>query len=172
MSDEPANQGHSDDIHDAPALRPVTYDDAARLYGWSRHAARERYDQLSLRDHLARAHATLKARGEYDPARHGPEDTEPLSAAEHLELLATTEYLSRAYKPSFEVDEALQAGATWAQMAEALGTDEASARLGYREWADRQHDLPTWTGARIGMTDAEHAAAIKRSASPDREAGQ
>jgi len=172
VSDEPANQGHSDDIHDAPALRPVTYDDAARLYGWSRHAARERYDQLSLRDHLARAHATLKARGEYDPARHGPEDMEPLSAAEHLELLATTEYLSRAYKPSFEIDLALRAGASWPQVAAALGTDEASARVAYSEWADGQRDLLTRAGGRIGMSGAKHAAALERAAGPGREAGQ
>ena len=172
MSDEPAGQAHGDEIHDAPALRPVTYDDASRLYSWSRHAARERYDELSMQDHLARAHATLKARGEYDPARHGLEDTEPLSAAEHLELLATTEYLSRAYKPSFEVDRALRAGASWPQVAAALGTDEPSARVAYREWADGQHDLLTWTGGRIGMSDADHAAALKRAAGPGREAGQ
>jgi hypothetical protein len=125
-----------------------------------------------MRDLLARARAKLKARGEYDPTRHGPDDTEPLTAAEHLELLAATEYLSRAYKPSFEVDHALRAGASWPQVAAALGTDEASARAAYREWADGQHDLLTRAGGRIGMSHAEHAAAIERAAIPDREAGQ
>jgi hypothetical protein len=151
---------------------PVTLDDASRRYGPGRHAARERYDELSMRDHLARARDKLKDRGEYDPVRHGLEDAEPLSAAEHLELLATTEYLSRAYKPSFEVDFALRAGASWPQVAAALGTDEASTRVAYREWADGQHDLLTWTGGRIGMSDAEHAAALKRATEPDKEAGQ
>jgi hypothetical protein len=108
---------------------PVTLDDASRRCGPGRHAARERYDELSMRDHLARARDKLKASGRYDPARHGSDDAEPLSAAEHLELLATTEYLSRACKPSFEVDFALRAGASWPQVAAALGTDEASAQV-------------------------------------------
>ncbi len=170
MSGQPASKKPGGEMRELAA--PVTVDEAARRYGPGRHAARERYDELSMRDHLARAHATLQARGEYDPQRHGPDDTEPLTAAEHLELLATTEYLSRAYKPSSEVDYALRAGASWPQVAAALGTDEASARAAYREWADGQHDLLTWTGGRIGMSDAEHATAIERAAIPDREAGQ
>ncbi len=32
--------------------------------------ARERFDELTSRDHSARAIATLKARGTYDPAKH------------------------------------------------------------------------------------------------------
>ena len=40
---------------------PVSYDDAARRYGPATIAARERYDELSMRDHLARAHARLGA---------------------------------------------------------------------------------------------------------------
>src|SRR5260370_38249050 len=88
---------------------PIKYDNASRRYGPGTHAARERYDELSMREHLARAHAKLAAAGTYDPARHGTRGTEPLTAAEHLELLATAEYLSRAYNPVYEVDHALQA---------------------------------------------------------------
>jgi hypothetical protein len=143
---------------------PVTYDDAARRYGPGTMGARERYDELSMRDHLARAYARLRAAGEYDAARHGTGDTEPLTAAEHLELLATAEYLARAYKPSFETDNALRAGASWAQVADALGTDEAAARLAYRAWADGQHDMLTWTEGRLGMSHAEYAEAMQRVA--------
>ncbi len=103
----------TDDNRDTAAQRPVTYDDAWRLYGPGRHAARERYDELSMRDTLARAYAKLRASGRYDPAKHGAGDKEPLSRDEHLELLATAEYLARAYKPASEVDHALRAGATW-----------------------------------------------------------
>src|SRR5258706_11786880 len=124
----------------APETAPVTYDQASRRYGPGTMVARDRYDELSMREHLARAYATLKASGQYDPARHGTRDTGPLTAAEHLELVATAEYLSRSYKPAFEVDQALRAGATWAQVADALGTDEADARAAYRAWADGQHD--------------------------------
>ncbi len=172
MSGERASSAHGDAIQDQAGPRPVTYDDAARQYSPGTRAASGRYDDLSMRDFLARAYAKLRASGEYDPGKHGTGSTEPLTMAEHLELLATQEYLSRAYKPSFEVDEALRAGATWAQVAEALGTDEALARGAYREWADGQHHLLTWTGGRIGMSDTEHAAAIERAARPGKEAGQ
>jgi hypothetical protein len=143
---------------------PVTYDDAARRYGPGTMGARERHDELSMRDHLARAYARLRASGEYDAARHGTGDTEPLTAAEHLELLATAEYLARAYKPSFETDNALRAGASWAQVADALGTAETAARVAYRAWADGQHDMLTWTEGRLGMGHAEYAEAMQRGA--------
>lgn len=135
--------------------RPVTYDQVARRYGPGRHQARERYEKLSGREHLARAYATLRARGEYDPVRYGTGDTEPLTALEHLELLAIGEYLARSYKPSFEVHQALRAGATWRQVAYALDTDEAMTRVVYRAWADGQHDMLSWTDGRLGMSDAE-----------------
>ncbi len=161
----PTDSGTSDQV----TATPVTYNEASRRYGSRRHAASERYDELSMRDHLARAHAKLKASGEYDPARHGTRDIKPLDGGEHLELLATAEYLARSYKPSFEVDLALRAGASWQEVAEALGTDEAAARAAYRAWADGQHDMWAGTGVwsgeagrRFGMSDAEHAEAIAR----------
>ncbi len=117
-----------------------------------------------MREHLARAYAKLTAAGTYDPARHGTGDTEPLTAAEHLELLATAEHLSRTYKPTVEIDHALQAGASWTQVAQALGADEADVRAAYRAWADGQHDMLTWTGGRLGMSDAEHTEAMHRAA--------
>jgi hypothetical protein len=155
---------------EARQLGPVTYDNAARRYGPGTIGARERYDELSMRDHLARAYARLRASGEYDAATHGTGDTEPLTAAEHLELLATAEYLARAYQPSFETDNALRAGSSWAQVADALGADETAARVAYRAWADGQHDMLTWTEGRLGMSDAEYGEAMQRiadSAGPD-----
>ena len=147
---------------------PVTYYDASRTYDPDRIAARERYDDLSMPDHLSRAYAKLRASGECDPARHGAGNTEPLTAAEHLELLATAEYLARSYKPSCEVDQTLRAGASWAQVAEALGTDEAMACVEYRAWADGQHHMLTWTEGRLGMSDAEYAEVLDRGASRSR----
>jgi hypothetical protein len=146
---------------------PVTYNQASQRYGPGTHAARERYDELTMREHLSRAHAKLKASGQYDPAKHGTRDSEPLTVAEHLELLATAEYLARAYKPHGEVDHALRAGATWPQVAAALGTDEAMARVEYRAWADGQHDMLRWTDGRLGMSDAEYAEVLARAGEPD-----
>jgi len=147
--------------------RPHTYDQVAQRFGPGRHAAQERYEELSARDHLARAYAKLRASGEYDPAKHGAGDIEPLTAEEHLELLAIGEYLAQSYKPVSEVDNALRAGATWDQIAEALDTHEAMARVAYRAWADGQHDMLRWTEGRLGMSHAEYADAIARAGEPD-----
>lgn len=142
---------------------PVTYNAVSQRYGPGTHHAQERYHELATRDCMYRAYTKLRATGRYDPARHGTGDTEPLTAAEHLELLATAEYLSRSYKPAPEVDHALRAGASWAQVADALGTDEPAARSAYRAWADGQHDLLAWTEGRLGMSDAEDAEAMRRA---------
>jgi hypothetical protein len=162
---ECGNGGHEE-------RRPHTYHQVAQRFGPGRHAARERYEELSTRDHLARAYAKLRASGEYDPAKHGAGDSEPLTAGEYLELLAIGEYLVRSYKPVSEVDNALRAGATWDQIAEALDTDEAMARVAYRAWAAGQHDMLRWTEGRLGMSDAEYADAIARAGEPDPDAAK
>ena len=130
--------------------------------------ARERYEELTSRDLMARAHATLKARGTYDPHKHG--DTgkyPPLTAEEHLELLAAGEMLARYYRHPALIHHAVKAGVSWPQIAAATGSDEAKARQGYREWADGQHRLyADYQGGGFGMDDAGHAAAINRAAEP------
>jgi len=129
--------------------------------------ARDRYDELTQRDLSARARATLVARGEYDPAKHGTANPEPLTLTEHLEVLANGEVVARVYRHPVQVDRALHAGATWAQIAEATGSTEAEARHDYRDWADGQHRL--WAGelggepGRFGMDDDAYAAAIART---------
>ena len=142
-------------------------------------AARERFDELTSRDHTARAIATLKARGTYDPAKHSDASKyQPLTAAEHLEVLAIGEVLARHYRHPAYVDQAVKAGASWSQIAEATGCDEAQARQHYREWAAMQHRLYVHYEDKFGMNDAAYAAAIKRASEPpntraaQREAGQ
>jgi hypothetical protein len=116
--------------------RAITYWQAQSGYR-STIDARERFEELTNRDLSVRAFATLKARGTYDPQRHGDADQyQPLTAAEHLEILAAGEMLARYYRHPARIDEAVKAGASWSQIAEATGSDEAQARQGYREWAD------------------------------------
>jgi hypothetical protein len=141
--------------------------------------ARERFDELTSRDHTARAIATLKARGTYDPAKHSdPGKYQPLTAAEHLEVLAIGEVLARHYQHPAYVDQAVKAGASWSQIAEAVGAGEAQARQQYREWAEGQHNLHLQYEGKFGMNDAEYDAAIKRVSEPpaapraEHEAGQ
>jgi hypothetical protein len=157
---------HNDDKAEA---RPVSYyltpgSDRTWL------DARDRYDELTQRDLSARSRAILVARGEYDPTKHGTADLEPLTLTEHLEVLANGEVVARVYRHPAQVDRALRAGATWAQIAEATGSSEAQVRQDYREWAEGQHGL--WTGqlggerGRFGMDDAGYAEAIARAEAP------
>jgi hypothetical protein len=129
--------------------------------------ARERFEELTSRDLSVRTFATLKARGTYDLHKHGGADQyQPLTATEHLEILAAGEMLARHYRHPALVDEAVKAGASWPEVAAATGSDEAQARQQYREWADGQHRLHTYYEGKFGMNDAEHAAAISRAAEP------
>ncbi len=123
--------------------------------------ARERYEALDLRYHLARAHAKLEAGGEYDPATHGA-PTGPLTATEHLERLALGEYLSRHYRPNCELDAALRAGVSLAQVAAALDCTEDAARERIRAWAAGQHRLHGDLGGIFGLDDDAYAAVLGR----------
>jgi hypothetical protein len=149
----------------------ITYEQAQTGYRCTIDA-RDRFEELTNRDLMVHAHATLKARGTYDPQRHGDADQyQPLTAEEHLEMLAAGEMLARYYRHPALIHQAVKAGASWAQIAEATGSDEAQARQGYREWAHGQHRLYADYQGKFGMDDAEHAAAISRAAEPQAEAG-
>jgi hypothetical protein len=126
--------------------------------------ARERFEELAVRDVSARAFGALVARGDYDPRIHGDlGGSEPLSVTEHLELLAAGELLARYYGHPAHVHRALQAGATWEQVAAATGRDEAQARRDYRRWAEDEHRLWADCNGEFGMDAADYAAAIARA---------
>jgi hypothetical protein len=98
--------------------------------------------------------------------RFAPQEYEPLSVDEHLEVLATGEVVARTYRHPADMDRALEAGATWEQVAAARGCDEAQARLDYRKWAQGQHRL--WAGeygggGKFGMNDSQYAEALARA---------
>jgi hypothetical protein len=106
----------------------------------------------------------LVARGDYDPLIHGElGGSEPLTVTEHLELLAAGELLARYYRHPAHAHRALQAGATWEQVAAATGRDEAQARRDYREWAEDEHRLWADCNGEFGIDAAEYGAAIARA---------
>jgi hypothetical protein len=126
--------------------------------------ARERFEELVVRDVRARAFMAVVARGDYDPRIHGDVGgSEPLTVTEHLELLAAGELLARYYRHPAHAHRALQAGATWAQVAAATGRDEGEARRDYREWAEDEHRLWAECNGEFGIDAAEYAAAIARA---------
>ena len=140
------------------AKRPVTYHDAS---GGSIVDQIDRYRELDERDLVARSIATLKARGTYEPNEYVNEAKfPPLTVAERLEMLALGERIARYYRHPSQVDIAVKAGASWQQVAAAIGTTEDAARAAYREWAEGQHKY-------AGMGDAEYAAALKRAGDTD-----
>jgi len=124
---------------------------------------REEFGQLFLR-HLAALGRPLL-----------PSELPPLDVAGYLKMIELgemiAEYDRTAAKPGFYRDpaylhSALDAGATWAQLAEATGDDEATTRRRYREWAADQHRLYA-RGTYEGLDDDQYTAAIKRTESGD-----
>src|SRR5262245_19052123 len=117
---------------------PITCNEADG-YDWDIVKAQARYEELTDRDLYARSRAALEARGEYDPARHGTGTPEPLTVGERLELLANGEVLAQYYRHPAALAHAVEAGASWEQVAAARGTSARQARQDYREWAEGQH---------------------------------
>ncbi len=125
--------------------------------------ALNRYQALNDRDAMARAIATLQARGEWNDDRSiQPEDYPALTVAEHLELVALGERIARYYRHPSQVHRAVTAGATWDQIAAATGSTVSRARQAYLDWAIGQRklrqDFPAGT---IGLDGDEYAAAVK-----------
>ena len=139
------------------AQRPLTYHQAMDL---SLRDQIARYEELTDRNLMARSIATLQARGEYDKDKHpDPGEYQPLTVAEHLEMLALGEAIAFYYRHPAGVDHAVRAGATWAQIAAARNTTPEAARAAYREWAESQHQLHADMG--MGLDDEHYAAALR-----------
>jgi hypothetical protein len=141
---------------------PLTYHEAMEL---GLRDQVDRYEELTDRDLMTRSIAILQARGEYDveKARILPIGKyQPLTVAEHLEMLALGEAVAFYYQHPAGVDHAVRAGATWEQIAAARNTTAEAARAAYREWAEGQHQY-------AGMSDGEYAAAIRRAAADTTE---
>ncbi len=151
----------------AQTSRPATtYQETSGRYR-ATDDARKRFEELAVRDLDARAFMALVARGDYDPRIHANiGGSEPLTVTEHLELLAAGELLARYYGHPAHAHRALQAGATWAEVAAATGRDEAQARRDYREWAADEHRLWADYNGEFGIDAVEYDAAIARATWP------
>lgn len=156
----------------ASQARPLTYDAAESVYRGDLATARERYEELTGRDLCVRSAALLRERGQFDPDNIGAQAlaaAEPLVVAERLELLAIGEVLARYYRHPSMLDHAAKGGASWEEIGAARGTSADQARQAYRDWAEGQHNLLSWTAGRLGMSDAEYAEAVARADAPDPE---
>ena len=138
----------------------TTYDEASAMPFTD---VLNRYQVLDTRDMMSRSIAALKARGEWNDDRSlDPDDYPPLTAAEHLEMLALGQVIAQYYRHPSQVHHPVLAGATWEQIAAATGGDPDQARQAYRDWAEGQHQLhQDFPGGILGLGDGEYAAAIK-----------
>ena len=138
----------------------TTYDEASAMPFTD---VLNRYQVLDTRDMMSRSIATLKARGEWNDDRSlDPDDYPPLTAAEHLEMLALGQVIAQYYRHPSQVHHTVLAGATWEQIAAATGGDPDQARQAYRDWAEGQHQLhQDFPSGILGLGDGEYAAAIK-----------
>lgn len=162
MADKRVSEMTDAEIQERAEARPVSY---WQVEGNGRTwlDARDRYDELTQRDLLATARAKLRASGRYDPEKHGSgPDPEPLTLHERLEVLANGEAVARVYRHPYQVHHALEAGASWEQVAEAAGTNQEQARQEYRKFAEGQHHLWQQEG-KWGLNDAEYQTAIGRT---------
>ena len=105
-----------------------------------------RYDQLRTRDSLA--------------APDAPAGPRPLGRAEALELLALGEVITRkaGQGRQLTVRTARGAGASWADIGQALGTTRQSAWEAHRRWIDGQAAQRGAVGE-IGFDEEDAAAA-------------
>jgi hypothetical protein len=146
------------------APRPLTYEAASSHYIYA-GAAYERFTELRKREVCALSQNPVLSEG-----------TEPLTPAEHLEMIAAGEVLARYYQRNgLRIDRAVRAGASWEQIAAATGISAAQARQEYRDWAGQQHvrsENPNPYG--LGLDDVEYLSALARAVEPaaEREPGQ
>jgi hypothetical protein len=146
---------------------PVTYNEACEV-PWP--DVLMRWQELEQRDAMARSIATLQARGEWNDDRSlDPADYPPLTMAEHLELLALGEVAARRFRHPAAIHQGVMAGATWSQIADAVGSDPQQTRDRYLQWARGQRELrEQFPGGSIGLSEEEYLAAVKaaHSATP------
>jgi hypothetical protein len=144
---------------------PVTYQAASSRYKGAEVEAYERVTELRMREVSALSENPVLS-----------ERSEPLTAAEHLEMMAAAEVLARYYqRHQARIHHAVRAGASWEQIAAAAGISAAQARQEYRDWVGQQHvrsDNPDPYG--LGLDDFEYLTALARAVEPpaQREAGQ
>ena len=95
--------------------------------------------------------------------RPDPAGYPPLRLEECLELLAIGEAIARYVRHPAEVHRAALAGATWAQMGQAVGQEPDKVGRDYEAWAVGQRHLYAIYDGKLGLDDAEYAAVLARA---------
>lgn len=123
-----------------------------------------RYQLLVTPDLLSKTAASSRPPGR---RRLGGAASGPLSVVERLELLALGEHLACHFRHPVLVHYAVQAGATWPQIAAALDQISLHARQDYADWADRQRALAKCSpGVTAGFSETEYIKALAAAAFP------
>ncbi|MEZ0070980.1 hypothetical protein [Planotetraspora sp. GP83] len=136
-----------------------TPDDLERQFTLLTAAAR--YDELRTREALA---------SPADEDEPEPNDAEPLTRQEALELLALGEVIARksGYGRQLTVRSARRAGASWSQIGAALGTSKQAAWESHNRWIDEQAKQQEGVG-HLGWDGDELVAARALAGAPEDE---
>ncbi|MGH3287370.1 MAG: hypothetical protein ACRDPD_22225 [Streptosporangiaceae bacterium] len=148
--------------------RPQTYTQAATDLAIP--AARERHERLTERAMCVRSAQLLRDRGTFDPDNTVHAEwaaRQPLTADEHLQLVAAGEVLARHYSQPAMADRAARAGASWEQIGAARGISAEQARQDHEARAGGQYQLHTATGGRFGLAEEVHREEIQLAAELD-----
>jgi hypothetical protein len=123
----------------------------------------------ALMRHQLLVHLDLLSKTARPPGRrrHRGAAAKPLTIPERLELLALGERLARYFRCFLWVHRAVQAGATWPQIAAALDRTSLSVRQEYDDWAEGQHAAAKQSpGMTTGLSEAEYIKAQAAAAAP------
>ena len=135
---------------------PITHTQAAAV------SVAEALMRHQLLEHLDLLSKTSRPSGR---RRHGGAAAKPLTIAERLELLALSERLARHFRNPRRIHFAVLVGATWPQIAAALGRESLYVRQDYAGWADTQRAIAKRSGGMTaGFSEAEHRMALAAAA--------
>ncbi|MFI6085281.1 hypothetical protein ACIBBB_30680 [Streptomyces sp. NPDC051217] len=127
-----------------------------------------RHDALRTRDTLASPADEDDSPDSPNPSNPSDHpDTDALTRAESLEMLALGEAIARkaGYGRQLSVRSARRAGASWSQIGAALGTSKQAAWEAHNRWIDEQAQGPS--AGHWGWDADEVAAARRLTGEPD-----
>ena len=88
-------------------------------------------------------------------------DDRQMSITDHLDLLALGEVLARRLRNQGTVHAAIMAGAQWAELADATGSDAGQMRQDFLRWLSAQRAAREDKGPGWGITPDDYARAVR-----------
>ena len=145
-----------------PGERPVTLGLARYAYSGRLLDAQARFEQLDRQATANTLAAWLRRRGEFDaanPDHRAVADVPLLTKDEQLEHMATGALLADHYANDDFLHNAVEAGASWEEIAMARGNKTAAVQGEYRGWIEAQRKVHEATFGGFGFDYDTYAVA-------------